>query len=240
MKMKRLVIIVSASLVLAVVIVYGALSYTTWSSFDQRSNEAARTLKASIDSSLAKDSPITSAEQLDAITDTFSKKYGESPCTIPPLSRWQVVIPALKSMVDTCDQQFAAALKAVDSLKPLSQYMKDQAKASALLETTLKTQEAPTDYTAASDAWKQCADSAELLPKGAFEPVGTKIKTDALALSRIYAELAMAINDEDKSGFDTAAANINDTYASLANLPALSQAEQQKLINQFITQYEKL
>jgi predicted negative regulator of RcsB-dependent stress response len=238
---KRLVIIVISLLILAALATYGVFSYNHWREFDQNSQKAATSLKTSIDESLkADENTATASAQIDAIVSDFNKAYGENPCQVSVWYSWQTILPQLKTMRTTCDDRFKVALEVIGTLKPLSQYFKDEKKAADLFTTSLEATKAPTDYAAASSIWKSVAESTEFSTKDNFKAVKVKSIEVATAISAALAALATAVSNEDKAGFDAATTALQAAYAEIDVLKTTATTQRTDVIKLFIKAYDKL
>ncbi len=238
---KRLIIIIVSVIVVAALAMYGTLSYLHWQTYDQDSKKAATSLKAAIDSSLGSDDTSPSPQvQIDTIVTDFEKAYGTDPCGVSSWYRWQTVISQLNEMRDTCTSRFETALKVIKTLKPLSEFLTDEKKASEVLATTTEATKAPTDYAAAASIWKNASESTQLSDADNFMAITTKFTEVASAISAAYTALADAISNEDKAAFDTTTANLTAAYTGIDQIKTTVNEERTKLVSTFITSYKKL
>ena len=238
---KRVIIISAVALVLLAVGIYAFMSYQNWNDLEKRSGEASAALKSKIETTLgSKESSTPVADQIDAIVKDFERKNGENPCESPRLYEWQTAFPALKSNKTTCEQKLANARATIDTLKPLSTFLKDQARATTVLMATIDATKAPTDYTAASASWKTLSTSGELTQTSDSTPISVSIIASAERISTAYAELATANKDETRTAFDQALEKLKVAYGTLVTVTGSSQVEQTRLVNAIITAYEKL
>jgi hypothetical protein len=143
-------------------------------------------------------------------------------------------------MRTTCDDRFKVALEVIATLKPLSQYLKDEQEAADLFTATVEATKAPTDYAAASAIWKSAAESNDLSTKDNFEVVTTKSIEVATAISDAYAALATAVSKEDKAGLDSATTALQAAYSELDVLKTTVTTERTAVIKLFVTAYDKL
>ena len=238
---KRTVIIASIVVFIAALATYGFVSYTTWRNLDTESKQVSSSLKTAINESLGAEkpasSPVTAMQKL--ITD-FEKKYSSAPCTVWPVIGWQTAIAQVKSLTQECEQRFAHALELIASLKPLIQFIQHEKKANDLVTTAIESTKAPTDYAAASAAWKSVVDSGDLNNTGSFQVVADKIKTVAEPLSAAYAALATASKNEDKAGLDAAIKALDTAYASIKDIGPLAVSTRSTLVETIADNYDKL
>lgn len=238
---KRVILISAIALVLLATGVYGFFSYQNWNGLSKRSGEAAVSLRSEIESTLgSKELTAKLADQIDTIIKNFERKNGEKPCESPRVYEWQTVIPALKKDKDSCEQKLANARATIQTMKPLSVFLKDQSRASTVLLATVEATKNPTDYTSASASWKTLTTSSELSQNKDFKPISDSIITSAERISNAYAALAAANKDESRAAFDEALEKLKVGYGTLVTVTAASQVEQTRLATAIVTAYEKL
>jgi hypothetical protein len=217
------------------------LSYLNWQSYNERSGEASKNLKTSIEKILGTENPSsTPTAQIDAVLQDFGKKYGENPCQLTSLYEWQTVLPMLKDKQTHCNDQFGTALEVIKALQTLSAFLKDQTKAASLVATTLESTKATTNYSLAAASWKEVTNSKELSESSQFKATSSKIKTSAASISDAFTALSKAIKNEDKANLNTATTNLTTAYESLADVSLIAKTEQSKLTTRFIELYNKL
>lgn len=238
---KRLVIIIVSALLVITLAGYGIFSYLHWQKYDQDTQKAASSLKTAVADSLGTGkttaAPVT---QIDAVIKNFEVAYGSTPCEISVWYEWQTVIPQLKDLRSRCDQQFATTLDTVSKLGTLSQFFKDESTAASLLVATLEATKAPTDYTAASAAWKAATESDQLSKDPHFKTIHDTFTEVASAISTAYASLAEATKNESKSGLDSTTTELQTAYGRIDELKTTVLQERTTIIKNFITAYEKL
>ena len=235
---KRVIIITLAALLLIALGVYTFLSYQNWTTLQQRSQDATSSLKKAVDSSLGAESPAEDpAAQIDTIIAHFNKTYGTNPCDISNAYSWQTILPAIKEIKTNCATRSATAIALIDTLKPLSQFLKDQKSASALIAANIEATKNPSDYAAAATLWQ---DTTKLSETASFKPVADKIKEVTASISAAYAALAAASKAEDKAAFDTAISAFQTAYATIPNINTVATETQTALITKAVEAYEKL
>lgn len=237
---KRLIIIVLGALIVLAGAVYGVLSYQEWAQLKDRSEAASTALKEPIDETLGAEAPeSTPVKNIDTIISDFEKNYGENPCAISGLYEWQLIIPALAERQAACQEHFKNNLTVIETLKPLSAFLKDQATAATLITETIDATKTPTDYAAASDQWKKLTDLANL-PDDAFAPISVEISSKAAAIAATYTALAASLKNEDKAAFDTAVEQLTTSYDALKDISTPVIAKRDALTKAFIEAYEAL
>lgn len=238
---KRLVVLI-ISLILALgVITYGIFSYLYWQEYANQGPKASAFLKSAISDSLGSDNTSsTPSAQIDTIVTKFEKDYGKNPCEVSALYSWQTVLPQLNDMRTTCNAGFTIATEVIKALKPLSQFLKDEKKATDLLAATLAATALPTDFTDAGNVWKTALESSELPKSDEFKAVRAKASEVVLAITTAYTALATAVSNEDKGAFDKALTDLATAYATIDQLKTTVNDERTKLITALIAAYEKL
>ena len=238
---KAVVIITISAIIVAALGVYGYFSYATWRDLDTESKQVSSSLKTAVNEALGgENETISPTTEMKKLISDFDKKYSESPCQVSSLYSWQMSIPQVKTIANECDERFLDALAFMSSLKLMLAFTEHEQKASTLLTAAIDATKTPTDYTAASAAWKVAADAAELTDTGIFQSVADKIKGVATAISGQYTSLATAIKDEDKATFDTAVKNLQAAYGSTEEIKTLTASERQKLVLTVADAYDKL
>jgi hypothetical protein len=238
---KRLTIISVVSIVIGALLTYGVLSYNAWTGLTERSEQAAMSVKASVDESLAVDEASeTIGERIERLLTDFDKAYGEEPCGVSPLYQWQTVLPAVQGAVNDCQARVAAAVALTEALEPLGDFLDDEAAAAELIKETVTQTASQKDLAAASAAWKALAASGELSDTDVFQPVKEKIIADSTAIGDAYASLADALKNEDKAGFDLATSQLEAAYRALPDLSGEVDTARDALISKVIEAYEQL
>lgn len=237
----RLAIIIAAALLVIGASIYGYFSYTNWQDLDKHSQAVSANFKASIDSSLAAESPTaTPAEQIDQLVADFDKENGENPCTVASLYNWQTVLPAVQTIKQDCRQRVADAVAVVKTLKPLSSFLEQQTAASTAITTTITQTKPSTDYEANAAAWRTLADNSLFSTDNEFKNVALKAKEAILGVSGAYTALSAAVKAEDKSAFDSAVTALTNAYTALSGIGETAKIDQQALVTSIIEAYKKL
>ncbi|MEO6110197.1 MAG: hypothetical protein ABIP50_04260 [Candidatus Saccharimonadales bacterium] len=238
---KRLVVLILSGVVITVLAVYGIFSALYWQTYDRHSNTAAHSLYEAINLSLGDNTLKTPAsQQIDTVVTNFNKEFGQNPCETSALYAWQTIVPALKDLRSTCDQRLSAATAVIAAMKPVSQYLEDQQKATDLLIKTQKNTEEPNDYAAASTSWKAVESSPDLSKNDEFKATRAQVIDVSTTISTAYADLATASSKEDKAAFDTATDNLKTAYGKVETLKTSATDERTKLIKAFTDAYKKI
>lgn len=237
---KRIVIISIASLVIIALGIYGFISYTVWRDLDQESKQVASSLKTAVDKALGVEKETMSPlSEMKTLVSDFDAQYNAQ-CQTSPLFGWQTIIPQVKTINDECTRRFSHSLEFITSIKPLITFIENEQTASALLSSVIEATRGPTDYTAASAAWKTVADSIELNDAGAFQSVADKTKEVASDISTAYTSLASAVKNEDKTAFDDAVTALDTAYATIVDISTLAASKRQALIDTLANAYDQL
>lgn len=238
---KRVVIIGSAILLVAVCAVYVWASVQAWNTTSATTEQASANLKKSVDDTLATENvPESTQVALYEVVKSYNDALVEGPCELPVLYEWQSNLPWLKDTRQQCLDTAQSADELAKALISLQTFLTDEAASTTLIKQATGATATPTDYTSAASTWQKVADDKTLVTEDAFKPIGEKVIEVSKAIADAYTALAKANTAEDKAAFDAAKKALDEAYARLNEVKTVSSEVQASLVDTVVKAYENV
>lgn len=243
---RRRRLIIWGGVAVGVILIIGAYTFysiNAWNKSNQAATALQSDLKSLVDNQLAADTPSSNNKAaLDSIVSKYTARTSGVACQLPLTVQWQEVLWFNKAATERCEQQTANARNLVKALEGLQGYVTQADNISRRISTVATAAAAKkADYDQAKATWNSYIAEAkkEKLDPSA-DPVRNKAVEVATNIATAYDTLQKADKAEDRAKYDTAKADLEKSYKTIATVSATAQDGYTPLLDSVIKAYDKL